>query len=177
MIRTVNPVIFSFITGHARAQLYSFVQRYGLENDIVAFATDSICTTKPLEINSSVLGGFSGKFTDNAFYVQNGFYRFGKNFAQRGLGKLKGKEIENFETIEKDGKLIMKCKVLRSKRLRSSILCNTPENIGKFSVIEREVDLNADRKRLWLSQLSSMNDKTINVSVPLNFDVLKLEQI
>jgi len=57
----------------------------------------------------------------------------------------------------------MKCKVLRSKRLRSSILCNTPENIGKFSVIEREIDLNADSKRLWLNQLSSMNDKTKTV--------------
>jgi len=172
-----NPVIFAFITGHARAQLYSFVQRHGLERDVVAFATDSICTTKPLEIDSDLLGEFSRKSTDNAFYVQNGFYRFGKHFAQRGLGRLKGKEIENFETVEKDGKLIMKCRVLRSKRLRSSILSNTPENIGKFSVIELEIDLNADRKRLWLGELSSMKDKTINVSVPLNFDFISIEQV
>jgi len=84
---------------------------------------------------------------------------------------------ENFETIEKEGKLIMKCKVLRSKRLRSSILSNATEDIGKFSVIEREIDLNADRKRIWLNQLSSMQDKTINVSVPLNFDFISKEQI
>jgi len=71
----------------------------------------------------------------------------------------------------------MKCRVLRSKRLRSSILSNTPENIGKFSLIELEIDLNADRKRLWLGELSSMKDKTINVSVPLNFDFISKEQV
>jgi len=46
-----------------------------------------------------------------------------------------------------------------------------------YFVIELEIDLNADRKRLWLGELSSMKDKTINVSVPLNFDFISKEQV
>lgn len=47
-----NPVIFAFITGYSRAMLYQFMKKYKLENDIVAFATDSICTTKKVNVNS-----------------------------------------------------------------------------------------------------------------------------
>jgi len=60
-----NPVIFSYITGFARAQLYDFVRKNGLERDVIAFATDSICTTKKLNVNSTKLGDFSLKRDGN----------------------------------------------------------------------------------------------------------------
>ena len=71
------------------------------------------------------------------------------------MGRLGTKEIEHLDTIEKDGRLFYKFKVLRVGQLRSSIIQNTIESIGKFSVIIREINLNADRKRFWLGSLTS----------------------
>ena len=42
--------LFATITGSTRAQMYRFVTDHNLENDIVAFATDSICTTRDLNL-------------------------------------------------------------------------------------------------------------------------------
>ena len=168
-----NPVIFSFITGHSRAKLYRFVQENNLESDVVAFATDSICTTKKIPLNSADLGKFSlEKSADDVFYLQNGFYRFNGVWKQRGFGSLGSKEIEHLETFERDGKLIRKFKVLRSKRLRTSILQNTHDEVGKFSLIEREMNLNADRKRLWIDRLESVDNTQSNISIPLCLDII-----
>ena len=49
-----NPVIFSFVTGFTRAQLYRYVTENTLERHVVAFATDSICLTKKLDRKSVV---------------------------------------------------------------------------------------------------------------------------
>ena len=54
-----SPVIASTITGMTRAILYEFVQKHGIENDVVSFATDSIISTKKLDVNSARLGGFA----------------------------------------------------------------------------------------------------------------------
>ena len=94
-----NPVIFAFITGFCRAQLYDFVRKNDIERDVVFFATDSICTTKKLDVNSTKLGNFSfDNEASDVFVLQNGFYRFNKKWKQRGLEKLNGKEIDNFHS-------------------------------------------------------------------------------
>jgi len=54
-----SPVIASSITGKTRAMLYEFIQKYGIEEDVVSFATDSIISTKKLGVNSVKLGGFA----------------------------------------------------------------------------------------------------------------------
>ena len=108
-----NPVIFAFITGFCRAQLYDFVLKHDIEKEIVFFATDSICTTKKLDVNSSKLGDFSfDNEADDVFVLQNGFYRFNDKWKQRGLGKLGTREIEHLDTFEKGGRLYYKFKVL-----------------------------------------------------------------
>lgn len=164
-----NPVIFSFITGFARAQLYRFVMENDIEREVVSFATDSICTTRKLDIDSDQLGEFSfDNSADDVFYLQNGFYRFGKKWKQRGLGKLGGKEIEHLDTFEKNGRLYYRFIVNRNNRLRSSILQNDIDKIGKIKPNVREVNLNADRKRLWLGTIKSVDSKIMNESVPIS---------
>jgi len=60
----------------------------------VAFATDSICTTKKIRIHLVDLGEFSlEKSADDVFYLQNGFYRFNDKSKERGFGSLDSKEI------------------------------------------------------------------------------------
>lgn len=102
------------------------------------------------------------------FFLQNGFYRFNKKWKQRGLGKLGTKEIENIDTFEKNGKLYYKYKVLRNSRLRSSGLQDSISDIGKIKEFIREIDLNADRKRLWLGEIDSIDSKIMNESVPIS---------
>ncbi|MCH7561364.1 MAG: DNA polymerase [Thaumarchaeota archaeon] len=173
-----NPVMFSYITGYTRAKLYDFVRKNGLEREAVAFATDSICTTKKLNINSKRLGDFSydGK-SDDTFYLQNGFYRFNGKWKQRGLGKLGSREIEHLDTFEKVGKLFYKFKVLRNSRLRSSILSDRIQDIGKIALITREVNLNADRKRLWLGNIESIDQNYYNKSMPISLNFMNKENI
>ena len=136
-----NPVIFAFITGYTRAYLYRFVIENGIEKDVVSFATDSVCTTKNLKMDSEKLGEFSlEESADDVFVLQNGFYRFNAKWKQRGIGKLGTKEIEHLNTFEKNGKLYYKFKILRNSRLRSSILQNSISDIGKIKEYTREVD-------------------------------------
>jgi len=166
-----NPVLFAFITGFTRAQLYRFIIENKLERDTVAFATDSICVTKKLDIESNRLGEFSlSNSADDVYYLQNGFYRFNGVWKQRGLGKLGSKEIENIDTFERKGKLYYRFKVLRNSRLRSSILQDSISDIGKIKEFEREIDLNADRKRLWLGELTSVDSKIMNDSMPVSMN-------
>jgi len=166
-----NPVIFAFITGFTRAQLYSFIQKHDLEKKIVFFATDSICTTEKLSLDSSVLGEFSfDNSADDVFVLQNGFYRFNRKWKQRGLGKLGTREIEHLDTFEKDGRLYYRFNVLRNNRLRSSILQDKIPDIGKIKPMTREFNLNADRKRFWLGRIESMDDEVMNESAPLSLN-------
>ena len=172
-----NPVLFAFITGYSRAMLYQFMKKHKLQNDIVAFATDSICTTKKVNVNSEKLGEFSLDGTgDDCYFLQNGFYRINGTWKQRGIGKLGSKEIEHLDTIQRDGKLFYSFKVNRVGRLRNSIITNNLSNIGKFQIYEKQINLNADRKRMWMGELDGINDKS-NGSVPLSFNHFTLEQI
>jgi len=173
-----NPVIFAFITGYARAQLYRFVLEHGIERQVVAFATDSICCTKKLDVDSDKLGEFSFEGSaDDVFFLQNGFYRFDEKWKQRGFGKLSGKDIEHVDTFEKDGKLFYKIKVLRNSRLRSSIIQNQISEIGKIKEVVKQFNLNGDRKRLWLGKLESIDSKVMNESMPLSMIYFKKDEI
>ena len=170
-----NPVIFAFITGFCRAQLYDFVRKHNIEKEVVFFATDSICTTKKLDVNSAKLGDFSfDGMADDVFALQNGFYRFNGMWKQRGLGKLNGKEIEHLDTFEKNGRLYYSFNVLRSNRLRSSIIQDKISDIGKIKPMTREFNLNADRKRFWLGRIESMNDGIMNESMSLSLNYFRV---
>jgi len=164
-----NPVIFAFITGYARAQLISFVKQYNLEKDVVAFATDSVCVTKEVDVDSDELGEFSfEKYAEDVYYLQNGFYRFNDSWKLRGLGKLGKKEIEHVDTIERDGRLYYKYVVNRTKQLASAIIQNKFDEIGRIKEETREVNLNGDDKRFWLRRLVDINDGKKNDSMSLN---------
>jgi len=164
-----NPVIASTITGTTRAMLYDFVQRNGIERNVVSFATDSIISTKKLNTHSIQLGKFAFENSGNDIYVlQNGIYRFNGKWKKRGIGNIGNKQIEHLDTIEKDGKLYQVFNLLRVNRLRTAILSDTIDQIGKFKTVERLVNLNADRKRMWFKDLKNVNDKIMIDSMPIS---------
>lgn len=166
-----SPIIASSITGNTRAMLYDFVQKQGIENQVVSFATDSIITTKKLNIDSTKLGDFSYDNSGNDVYVlQNGIYRFNGKWKKRGIGNLGNLSIEHLDTIEKNGQLYQVMKVNKVNRLRTAILSNSINEIGKFKTVERLVNLNADRKRMWFEELRDVNDKKRIDSMPLSIN-------
>jgi len=63
--------------------------------------------------------------------------------------------------------------VLRAGQLRSSIIQNNIENIGKFSEVTREINLNADKKRIWLGSLKNINEQMNNHSIPICLNYFK----
>ena len=105
-------------------------------------------------LESTKLGDFAYENSGNDVYVlQNGIYRFNGKWKKRGIGNLGNNQIEHLNTIEKNGQLYQVMKVLRVNRLRTAILSNSIDQIGKFKTVERLVNLNADRKRLWLETI------------------------
>ena len=138
---------------------------------MVSFATDSIITTKKLDIDSTKLGEFAYENSGNDVYVlQNGIYRFNGKWKKRGIGNLGNKQIEHLDTIEKNGQLYQVMKVLRVNRLRTAILTNSINEIGQFKTVERMVNLNADRKRQWFESLKSVNDGKMIDSLPISMN-------
>lgn len=173
-----SPVIFASITGSTRAQLYEFVINNGLEDDVVSFATDSICTTKDLGLKSGRLGDFSlDKSGDDAYYMQNGIYRIQGKWKLRGVGSIGGKTVEHVETVEKDGRLYLALIPTRSASLRECIIQGRIQDIGKIRPVRRLVNLNADRKRFWLGTLKSMDDGLCNDSLPISLNHFTKEEI
>ena len=124
-------------------------------------------------MNSSDLGGWAFENSGNDVYVlQNGIYRFNKKWKKRGIGNLGNRQIEHLDTIEKDGNLYQVMKVLRVNRLRTAILSDSIDQIGKFKTVERLVNLNADRKRMWFEELKDVNDRVMIDSMPLSMNYL-----
>ena len=68
-------------------------------------------------------------------------------------------------------------KVLRVGRLRSAILSDSIQNIGKFKTVERLVNLNADRKRLWFEDLKDVNDGRRMDSLPISRSFMNWKRI
>jgi len=142
-----------------------------IENEIVSFTTDNI--TRKLDVNSNILGGFKYENSGNDMYVlQNGIYRFNGKWKKGGIGNLGNTQIEHLDTIEKNGQLYQVMKVLRVNRLRTAILSNSIDQIGKFKTVERLVNLNADRKRMWFEKLTDINDEKMIDSLPLSLSFL-----
>ena len=144
----------------------------------MSFATDSIISTKKLDVNSTKLGRFAYENSgDDVYVLQNGIYRFNGKWKKRRIGNLGNKQIEHLDTIEKDGNLYQIINVLRVGRLRTSILSNSIGEIGKFKTIERLVNLNADKKRLWFEKLRNVNDGKIIDSMPINLNYFEKSEI
>ena len=80
------------------------------------------------------------------------------------------------DTFEKDSKLFIKIKILRSNRLRQSILSNNLKDIGKITEKTREINLNTDMKRVWLEKLTGINDK-MNKSMPISLNYFTKDEI
>jgi len=166
-----NPIICASITGKTRARMYDFVARSRLSDSVVSFATDSICFSKEVDIHSNALGALNlDKHSNDAYYLQNGIYRFGGDWKKRGLGRLKGKTFEHVKTIVKQGRIYLEMSEDRVSHLRSCIIQSRLHDIGRIKPERRLININSDRKRFWIGSLSSVDDATCNDSMPFSLN-------
>ena len=164
------PPIFAAILGDTRAKLYDFVISNNLEKYVVGFATDSVILTKELDLpETKDLGKFSlQKSASDTFYLQNGINRMNGVWKRRGIGTLDGKKVENFKIVEKRDKVFLILKVLKNTRLLSGSKFNNVTDIGWLKKDTKEINLNADRGRLWNGLLKSVKGTEFNDSVPVS---------
>jgi len=67
--------------------------------------------------------------------------------------------------------------LLRVNRLRTAILSDSINEIGKFKTVERLVNLNADKKRLWFKEIKNIEDKTMIDSMPISMNYFDKNQV
>ncbi len=167
-----NPIIASFITGYARAQLYRFMREHKLEKDIAAFATDSVaCKKKIPNLDSENLGEMKlDKEGKDAYFLSNGFYRLNGKWKRRGIGydKTRKMEIEHLDTkVDENGQLYIVIQTTKTTHIKSGIRYNKLAQIGKIEPYEKKINLNSDKKRFWAKELESINDMTSCDSFPI----------
>ncbi|MCV0411259.1 DNA polymerase [Nitrosopumilus sp.] len=172
-----NPIIASYITGFARAQLYKFVRDNNIERDVVAFATDSIaCRKKIPNLDSKKLGGMKlDKYGFDTYFLSNGFYHINGKWKNRGIGYDTERkiEIEHLATkIDEEGNLYITVATTRTTHIKGGIVYDKIDDIGKIETYDKKIGLNSDRKRHWLSDLESLKDKKWCDSVPIPIDII-----
>ena len=141
--------------------------------------TDSICSRKKLDVSSKKLGEFSFDFEGSVYALQNGFYsKNGKCDRSRGIEQIGDESIEHKEThIDEQGRRKYSFEKLRVGTIKQNILRGTLGNIGKFSKVTKELNLNADRGRMWFGRLTDIRKKENNTSVPFNLSVFPHKEI
>lgn len=165
----LNPIIFSTINGMCRAQIYKFIIDNKIEREVCMIYTDAITTTRNLNLESKKLGDFSLDIEGEAYLLQNGFYRVGEKFRNKGFANIGNDTINHLEPFEQDGKIKYTFEMTKVGTLKANLKRGTFDNIGKFSKETRDLDLNADRGRFWLGRLTDVRKKETNYSTPFSF--------
>ncbi|MEX2192932.1 MAG: CRISPR-associated endonuclease Cas1 [Nitrosarchaeum sp.] len=83
----------------------------------------------------------------------------------------------NVIMLDKRGKLYIKYHTLKNTTLKSSIIHGKIDDIGKIKPSVKKINLNGDKKRLWLGRINSVDDKITNDSMPLSLNHMTKEQI
>ena len=142
-----------------------------MEKDIVMLYTDSITTTKKLNLDSKELGGFSCDFEGSIYALQNGFYAKDGYFERsRGIGQLGDETIIHKDTkIDSKGRLYYEFEKTKVGTIKQNIIHKTIEKIGSFTTVKRKLNPNGDRGRHWWGKLTSVRLKERNISTPFTF--------
>lgn len=150
-----NPIVAQEITGNTRSMLLDAV--VDIQEDVIAFATDSItCLKKPKIKIGSKLGDWDREDYNKRYTCLGSGVSFYENEKMkfRGFGKgYNPKEVIKGNT----DKIILPVK--RSIKLKKTFK-SVDKDISKFNLIindKKELNLNFDKKRIW-------NDKFNNSS-------------
>jgi hypothetical protein len=160
------PILAAYITAQTRAQLLETCKGYF--GHIIAFATDSILTTKAFIEESEKLGGWKLETEGEALILMSGVYTIRNDHEVksrfRGFPLYGTDFIELLEKNKDKDKIVFEFeKALKLGEVIAFHNMYSLEDLNIFRTIEKDLTCYSDEKRDWLSQ-------------PINFGNLLEEQ-
>jgi len=146
-----HPLYSSIITANVRLRMSEIQQALG--DSCLAVHTDSVFTLVPLsdKLIGDKLGYFQFEGYERLLLIACGIYEFGSKVAYRGLPMRKGfKWTELLETMGKHTHLTLSVPLIIS--WIEATHRNKLDLVNRFLEVEKEIDLNCDRKRIWLER-------------------------
>ena len=177
-----NPVWATEICSNVRNKLYTDFIPY--EDKIICIATDGMKLTSDVNIKESdKLGGYDKSKLTEGILIGNGVYQFGDNTKFRGFTSYKtdkDKKIDLKTLLERNkNKNIIPSIVNRVINLKYAYKNNyiklvdddgkvykkhlTLDDINLFVKINRELNINFDKKRVWDRQFKNCKDVLENI--------------
>jgi len=96
----------------------------------------------------------------------------------RGIGQIGDYTILHKDTfVDSKGRIKYSFDKIRVGTIKRNILQGTLEKIGKFQTETKELNLNADRGRLWIGRLTDVRKKETNYSSPFMLPVFDYSKI
>jgi hypothetical protein len=163
-----NPIFGAIITGKCRVRMSALQQK---NQSIVAVHTDSIISTERLPYDrSDSIGDMSYETEGDGVILGSGIYQIGNKVKFRGF-PLKTPLLE----LCRHGGKAIKVQNVHAYTWREVVFRGWENTlINRFETVEKKVDINFDKKRLWLDDWTSFKEiEKRNVSsIPLIYSCL-----
>jgi len=139
-----NPIYGSIITANTRVKITRMQQKY---KSIIAVHTDSVISTEKLDITTGkLLGDWDFEAEGNGVVLGCGIYQIGNLSKVRGF-KTKIPLLDLIDVRKSEIQLVEKHAV----SWREVIFHNwDTELINQFTDVTKKININFDRKRIWL---------------------------
>ena len=167
-IEKSNFIYASEITANTRLRMYNEIYKH--RENIIAVQTDSLVSKIPLqdlEVDPNKLGAWKLEKWDEAYMIGSGvyFYRIGKVWHGKFRGfNFSGAKVEDIldrllssEKTFVDFDILKRISIQESKRTHNEDMANAIVNTT------RKLNINFDRKRIWLGKWES--GKELNTKV------------
>lgn len=165
-----NPIYASIITANCRLKVTSMQQMFP---DIIAVHTDSLISKSELPIECGRnLGQWDFEVSGQGYIVGSGIYQIGDKTKFRGF-RMKNSLIELMNCRKK----YIELESVRPYTWKEVVFHNwEKEMINRFSKVEKKLNINFDKKRIWLNDYKYFNEIFLrNVeSLPLDAGLLRL---
>ena len=169
-----NPVYASVITANTRCKIYQFASQY--EDDVIAFATDSILMKEKHHIpEGKKLGEWEKQAHGECVAFQSGIYQIENETKSRGIQRKAqifspdGKFDNIFEYIKAyPNRTQYEVIIKRPVHIRESLIhheIHSIEDVNTWQEFRKIIDINCDIKRVWDSEFKcggELFEKNIN---------------
>lgn len=162
-----NFVYASEITANTRIRMYNAIFKY--RENIIAVQTDSLVSAIPLDldVDPTKLGAWKLEKWDEAYMIGSGvyFYRIGKEW----YGKFRGfnfsgeKVTDILEKLLTSDKLFVNFDVLKRISIQESKRTHNEDQANFIVNATRKLNINFDRKRIWLGKWESGKELSTKV--------------
>jgi hypothetical protein len=146
-----QPVYASAITANVRLKVSKIQNLY--RECCLSAHTDAVITTRelPESLTGSELGEMLLKRSGSGIMIMSGMYKIGSKNAYRGF-----KMPSSFDWSDKLSDMGKRSKIAltfhEAKSWIKAVIQKCPDEINRFADNIKILDLNAERKRLWLSK-------------------------